>query len=305
MPLNIPDKLPAADILRKENIFVMDQTQAIKQDIRPLRIAIFNLMPVKIATENHLLRVLSNTPLQVEVSLLHMACHISKNTPLDHLETFYQTFDDIKSQKFDGMIITGAPVEHLAFEEVDYWDELKNVMDWAKSHVTSTMFICWGALAGLNHYYGIKKYKTDHKIFGVFKHTLHDSKEPLVRGFDDIFKAPHSRHSDVLKEDVNKIKDLTILADSDEAGLYLLIDKSERRIFVTGHSEYDPLTLGEEYKRDINKGLPINKPQNYFKNDDPNESPIVNWKSHANLLFSNWLNYYVYQLTPFDIEEIR
>lgn len=305
MPLNIPDKLPASEILREENIFVMDQSHAVQQDIRPLRIAIFNLMPVKIVTETHLLRLLSNTPLQVEVSLLHMSCHTSRNTPTEHLETFYQTFDDIKHKKFDGMIITGAPVEHLDFEEVDYWEELSSVMDWAKKHVTSTMFICWGALAGLKYYYGIEKFETSAKIFGVFKHKLLSGNEPLIRGFDNYFDAPHSRHSDIKKEDINKVDDLKILAESKDAGIYLLADEKNRRIFVTGHSEYDPGTLGEEYKRDLDKGLEIEMPLNYYKNDDPELAPIVNWRSHANLLFSNWLNYYVYQLTPYNIDDIE
>ena len=304
MPLNIPDKLPAAEILREENIFVMDQSHAVHQDIRPLRIAILNLMPVKIVTETHLLRLLSNTPLQVEVTLLHMACHTSKNTPTEHLETFYKTFDDIKGKKYDGLLVTGAPVEHLEFEEVDYWEELKSIMDWATIHVTSTMFICWGALAGLNHYYGIDKYQTTSKIFGVFRHKLNSNKEQLVRGFDDFFDAPHSRHSDIKKEDVLRVPGLKILAESKDAGVYLVVDEANRRVFVTGHSEYDPGTLGEEYRRDVNKGLDIEIPNNYFKNDDPDQLPIVNWKSHANLLFSNWLNYYVYQQTPYDLDAI-
>ncbi|MCG8701708.1 MAG: homoserine O-succinyltransferase [Bacteroidales bacterium] len=304
MPLNIPDKLPAAEVLKEENIFVMDETHATHQDIRPLKVAILNLMPVKITTETHLLRLLSNTPLQVEVFLLHMACHTSKNTPTEHLETFYKTFDDIKNQKFDGLIVTGAPVEHLEFEQVDYWEELQAIMDWAPMHVTSTMFICWGALAGLNHYYGIPKYKTGDKIFGVFKHWLNDGKIPLTRGFDTYFDAPHSRYSEVRREDIENIQELTILSESKEAGVYIVVSKDGRQIFITGHSEYDPHTLGLEYERDIKKGLEINVPKNYFKNNDPKQPPVVNWKSHANLLFSNWLNYYVYQMTPFNIEEI-
>lgn len=305
MPLNLPDKIPAVDVLRKENIFVMQENEAIQQDIRPLKIAIMNLMPVKITTETHLLRLLSNTPLQVEVTLLHMACHTSKNTPIEHLEAFYKTFDDIKSQKFDGLIITGAPVEHLEYEEVDYWEELKEVMDWSKTNVTSTIHICWGALAGLYHHFGVKKHATDEKVFGVFQHTINNNKIPLMRGIDDVFRAPHSRLSEVKHEEIARIEDLIILSESEEAGVYIVISKDERLIFVTGHSEYDPTTLQQEYERDVKKGIDIEVPRNYFPNDDPSEKPIFRWKSHANLLFSNWLNYHVYQKTPFDINDIK
>ena len=304
MPLNVPDKLPAADILQEENIFVMQETTAIHQDIRPLRIAIFNLMPVKMTTETHLLRVLSNSPLQVEITLLHMANHLSKNTPIEHLKAFYQTFENVKNQKFDGMIITGAPVEHLEFSEVDYWDELVEVMDWAKTHVTSTMFICWGALAGLYHYYGVPKYQTHEKVFGIYSHTLNDPKAPLLRGFDEVFLAPHSRHSEVRRADIETNENLIILSESEDAGIYIVKSRDGRQVFVTGHSEYDPDTLKNEYLRDINLGKNIAVPKNYFLNDDPNNQPVVRWKSHANLLYSNWLNYYVYQLTPYNIDDI-
>lgn len=305
MPLNVPDKLPAVEILEQENIFVMTETRAIHQDIRPLHIVILNLMPLKIKTETHLLRVLSNTPLQVEIVLLHIKNHQSKNTPIEHLETFYQTFDEIKHKKYDGMIITGAPVEKLDFESVDYWNDLKTIFDWTNTHVTSTMFICWGAQAGLYHFYNIPKYDIERKMFGVFEHTINNSKEPIIRGFDEVFQAPHSRHTEIRPQDIEKIKDLEIISESEEAGVYLVVSKSRRQIFVTGHSEYDPSTLKDEYERDKSKGLPIEIPKHYFPNDDPTQQPHVRWKSHANLLFSNWLNYYVYQATPYNIEDIH
>lgn len=304
MPLNIPDELPSIKILEKENIFVMRETRAIHQDIRPLKIIILNLMPLKIATETHILRLLSNTPLQVEIVLLHTADHISKNTPIEHLRSFYKTFDEIKGHKFDGMIITGAPVEQLDFTDVNYWEELKRIMDWTVSNVTSTLFICWGAQAGLHHFYNIPKYPLGYKMFGVFNHIILDPKVPLIRGFDEEFQAPHSRYTEVRKEDIQGVKDLRIISESDEAGIYIVMAKEGKQIFVTGHSEYDPTTLKEEYERDLKKGLSINVPKNYFPDNDTSLQPKVRWKSHANLLFSNWLNYYVYQMTPYRLEEI-
>ncbi|HPY67122.1 MAG TPA: homoserine O-succinyltransferase [Bacteroidales bacterium] len=302
MPLNILDNLPAVKILENENIFVMKQTRAVHQDIRPLQILIFNLMPVKITTETQILRLLSNTPLQVEITLLYTKMHLSKNTPKEHLDAFYKTFDDISTRKYDGMIITGAPIEHLEFEEVDYWEEMVKIMDWADSHVTSTMFICWASQAGLYHHYGIPKYMRDEKIFGVFQHKIHNKTNLLIRGFDDEFLAPHSRYTEIRKEDIIKVKELEILADSEEAGIYLVASKDLKRIFVTGHSEYDPMTLNSEYERDLAKGLNIKMPKNYYPDNDPSQVPLVKWRSHANLLFSNWLNYCVYQVTPYLLE---
>jgi homoserine O-succinyltransferase len=305
MPLNIPDKLPAIDILEQENIFVMRETAAVHQDIRPLRLVILNLMPIKTTTETHILRLLSNTPLQVEVTLLHTTDHVSKNTSMDHLKSFYKTFRQIRNLKFDGMIITGAPIEHLDFEEVDYWEELKEIMDWTRHHVTSTMFICWGAQAGLYHFYDIPKYPLPKKMFGIFTHVVNNPKVPLVRGFDEEFLAPHSRHTEIRKTDIEKIHDLELISESSMAGVYIVKTKGGRQIFVTGHSEYDPETLKEEYERDLKKGLPIEIPVNYFPDDDPSKPPMAKWKSHANLLYYNWLNYYVYQMTPFNINDIR
>jgi homoserine O-succinyltransferase/O-acetyltransferase len=305
MPLNIPDKLPAIKILQEENIFVMRKTTAIHQDIRPLRILILNLMPVKITTETHILRLLSNTPLQVEVTLLHISGHISRNTPIDHLKTFYKTFRQVRNHKFDGMIITGAPIELLDFEEVDYWNELKEIMDWARHNVTSTMFICWGAQAGLYHYYKVPKYPLPKKMFGIFTHQVSDPKIPLVRGFDEEFVAPHSRHTEIRRGDIVKIGELKLVSESPQAGVYIVMTHEGRQIFVTGHSEYDPTTLKDEYERDLKKGLPIDIPVNYFPENDSTRPPMVQWKSHANLLYYNWLNYYVYQATPFDINEIK
>jgi homoserine O-succinyltransferase len=304
MPLNIPDKLPAIKILEEENIFVMRRTAAIHQDIRPLKIVILNLMPVKITTETHILRLLSNTPLQVEVTLLHTTDHISIHTPAEHLKAFYKTFRQIKGHKYDGMIITGAPIEHLEFEEVDYWNELKEIMDWVIHHVTSTMFICWGAQAGLYHYYGIPKYPLPRKMFGVFTHKVLNPKIPLVRGFDEDFPAPHSRHTEVRRSDIDRNPELELVSESADAGVYIVMAHKGRQIFVTGHSEYDPNTLKDEYDRDLKKGLSIDIPVNYFPNNDPGLPPVVKWKSHANLLYYNWLNYYVYQTTPYDINAI-
>jgi len=302
MPLNISDNLPAVKILENENIFVMKETRAVHQDIRPLQILLLNLMPVKSTTETQILRLLSNTPLQVEITLIYTKMHLSKNTPKEHLDAFYQTFDDISSRKYDGLIITGAPIEHLEFEEVDYWKEMVGIMDWADRHVTSTMFICWASQAGLYHHYGVPKYTVNEKIFGIYNHKVYNKTNLLLRGFDDEFLAPHSRYTEVRKNDIEKIEDLDILADSDDAGIYLVASKNLKRVFITGHSEYDPFTLKSEYDRDITKGLDIKIPKNYYLNDDPKQAPMVRWRSHANLLFSNWLNYCVYQATPYVLE---
>lgn len=303
MPVNVPDNLPAIEILRKENIFVMTQSRAIHQDIRPLQIMILNLMPVKATTETHLLRMLSNSPLQVEVTLIHTNTHTSRNTSQDHLANFYSTFESIKHKKFDGLIITGAPIEHLDFEEVDYWSEITEILLWAKKNVTSTLHICWAAQAGLYFNYGIQKHPLASKMFGIYKHTVLDRTVPIVRGFDDEFMAPHSRHTEIRREDIIGIPELKIISESDEAGVYLVESQDQHDIFVTGHSEYDPFTLKDEYERDLNKGLPIEIPKNYFPNNDPSKMPEVYWRSHASLLFSNWLNYYVYQATPYKLEE--
>ena len=305
MPIKIPDNLPASEILNNENIFVMDEARAFHQDIRPLRIAIFNLMPTKIVTETQLLRLLGNSPLQLEIVLLHPKTHTSKNTPEEHLVAFYHTFDEIKHEKFDGLIITGAPVEQLEFEQVNYWKELQQLMDWSKHNVYSTLHICWGAQAGLYHHYGIPKYPLAAKMFGVFRHRVCKQYVKLMRGFDDEFFAPHSRYTEVRRAEIEKIPELEILAESETAGIYLVASKNGRQVFVTGHSEYDPLTLKAEYDRDIAKGLPIAVPQNYFPNDDPTKAPLVRWRGHSNLLFVNWLNYYVYQETPFDLKELK
>lgn len=300
MPIKIPDNLPAKEVLAGENIFVMDESVAFHQDIRPLRIAILNLMPTKETTETQILRLLGNTPLQVEFVLLHPKTHTSKNTSAEHLETFYKTFDDVRNERFDGMIITGAPVETLEFEDVNYWDELKQIMDWSKTNVTSTLHICWAAQAGLFHHFGVPKYTMEEKIFGVFPHTVNQSNVKLLRGFDEMFFVPQSRHTEVRREDIEPIEDVDILSESDESGVYLVATKDGKQIFVTGHSEYDPLTLKWEYDRDVNKGMDIAIPKNYFPKDDPTKLPKSQWRAHANLLFSNWLNYYVYQETPFD-----
>lgn len=305
MPIRIPDSLPATKQLRNENIFVMSEKKAMRQDIRPLKIAIVNLMPTKITTETQLLRLLSNSPLQIEIDLIQMASHKSKNTADSHLKSFYKYFTDIKNSKYDGMIITGAPVENLDFEEVDYWDELREIMEWSKTHVTSTFHICWAAQAGLYYHYGIPKYSLPQKCSGVYKHKVKRSTAKIVRGFDSEFYAPHSRYTEVRAEDIKKVKELEILAESDEAGVYIVFSKGGRRIFVTGHSEYDANTLAEEYKRDVEKGINPNIPVNYFQDDNPKKHPIVRWRSHANLLFSNWLNYFVYQITPYDIDRIK
>ena len=304
MPVKIPDSLPARAILESENIFVMGENRALHQDIRPLRVAILNLMPTKITTETQLLRLLGNSPLQVEITLMHMDSHESKNTPQEHLLNHYHTFEEVRQQKFDGLIITGAPVEQLPFEEVDYWDELCAIMDWSQTNVYSIFHICWAAQAGLYHRYGIPKYPLPGKMFGVFPHRVLSKNEKLLHGFDDEFLAPHSRHTEIRREDIERVMDLQLLAASDEAGVYIVTSQYGRNIYVTGHSEYDPLTLKSEYDRDVQKELPISIPKNYFRNDDPRQAPLVRWRGHANLLYSNWLNYYVYQLTPYDIRQI-
>ncbi len=305
MPVNIPGSLPAVDLLRQENIFVMDSQRASTQDIRPLKILILNLMPVKITTETDLIRLLSNTPLQIELDFLQMESHTSKNTPIEHLMTFYKTFDEVKKCKYDGMIITGAPVELLPFEKVDYWDELKEIFDWSRTHVTSTLYICWAAQAGLYHYYGVPKHRLNSKMFGVFKHYKHHPQNPIFRGFDDVFYVPHSRHTEVRQSDIIKVPELTILSESPEAGVYMVMGRGGREFFITGHSEYSPMTLDDEYKRDLAKGMAINIPQNYYLDDNVAEAPVVRWRSHANLLFTNWLNYFVYQETPYDLSQIQ
>ena len=305
MPIKIPNGLPAAKSLADENIFVMTETRARTQDIRPLKILLVNLMPTKIDTETHLSRLLGNTALQVELTLLHMKSHESKNTSYEHLLAFYKVFDDVKEENFDGMIITGAPVEHLEFEEVEYWDELCGIMEWSKTHVHSTFHICWGAQAALYYHFGIKKYKLDKKMFGIFPHKADYKRSILLRGFDDVFMVPHSRHTTVLREDIEKVPQIKILASSEEAGVYAMSTENGRQIFITGHSEYDADTLNKEYKRDIAAGKEIDIPKNYFPNDDPTLPPLVTWRSHANLLYSNWLNYFVYQTTPYDIKRIE
>ncbi len=300
MPIRTQSDLPAKEILEKENIFVMDENRAMHQDIRPISIAILNLMPLKEDTELQLLRSLSNTPLQVDITFLTVTSHESKNTSMSHLNKFYQTFDDIKEKRFDGLIITGAPVEKMEFEEVDYWEEVCTIMDWSKTHVTSTMHLCWGAQAGLYYHYGIKKHILDHKVFGIFDHRVMNRKVPLVRGFDDHFMAPHSRNTENRTEDIRAIKELTILAESEEAGVFLAIADEGRKIFVMGHPEYDRMTLDKEYKRDLDKGIEISLPKNYYPDDDASQKPNLQWRSHGNALYSNWLNYYVYQTTPYD-----
>ena len=301
MPIQIPNDLPAAGILQQENIFVMKQTRAETQQIRPLEIVLLNLMPTKIVTETQLSRMLGNTPLQVHLELMMVSGHTPKNTPQEHLLAFYKTFDELKDRKFDGMVITGAPVEHLEFEDVKYWEELCRIMEWSKTHVHSTFHICWGAQAGLYYHYGIQKKQLPEKLFGVFPHKADYKRSILLRGFDDEFMVPHSRHTTVLREDIEKIPELKILASSEEAGVYIVMNKEGRQIFVTGHSEYDPDTLEREYLRDKNQGLPIHVPVNYYPNDDDTKAPVVRWRGHGNLLYSNWLNYFVYQTTPYDI----
>lgn len=302
MPIKIQSDLPVKEILEKENIFVMDEGRAVHQDIRPIRILILNLMPLKEETELQLLRSLSNTPLQVDVSFMMVATHESKNTATSHLNKFYETFDQVKAHKYDGMIITGAPVEQMEFEEVDYWEELTEIMEWSKTSVTSTIYLCWGAQAGLYYHYGLKKKMLPEKMFGLFWHKVQNRKTPLVRGFDDMFLAPHSRHTEVPAEDIHNCSELTVLAESEEAGVFLAMAQDGRQIFVMGHPEYDRITLDGEYKRDKGKGLEISLPKNYYPGDNDGEKPLLLWRSHANNLYTNWLNYYVYQITPYDLD---
>ena len=302
MPIRVQNDLPVKGILEKENIFVMDEHRAIHQDIRPIRIGLLNLMPLKEETELQILRSLSNTPLQVDVVFVHVASHRSKNTPTSHLNQFYVTFEEIREKKFDGFIITGAPVEQMPFEEVDYWEELKTIMEWTKTNVTSTLHLCWGAQAGIYYHYGIDKVPLEEKLFGIFRHRVLNRKIPLVRGFDDVFFAPHSRHTDVPIEKIREDERLMILAESEAAGAFLVMAQDGRQIFVMGHPEYDRMTLDAEYKRDLGKGLAIEMPVNYYPDNDPNQKPELIWRSHANNIYTNWLNYYVYQTTPYDLE---
>jgi len=305
MPVNLPDKLPAVEILKKENIFVMDDLRAATQDIRPLKILILNLMPLKITTETDLIRLLSNSPLQVEIEFLGLSSHTPKNTPIEHLMSFYTTFSKVKKRYYDGMIITGAPVEMIPFREVTYWDEITRIFDWARTHVTSTFYICWGAQAALYHFYGINKHPLEKKLFGVFRHQLNDPSFPLFRGFDDTFFAPHSRHTTILRDEIRQRPELSILSESEDAGVYIVSSRGGREFYVTGHSEYSPLTLHNEYLRDMEKGMDsVEIPLNYYRDNDPNKPPLVQWRSHANLLYINWLNYFVYQATPYKHEEI-
>ncbi len=305
MPVNLPDKLPAIEILKKEHIFVMDDLRASAQDIRPLRILILNLMPIKITTETDLIRLLSNSPLQIEIEFLGLSTHTPKNTPIEHLMSFYTNFSKIKNAYYDGMIITGAPVEMLPFHEVKYWKEFTQILDWARTHVTSTFYICWGAQAALHHFYGIDKYPLEKKLFGVFRHKINDTSFPLFRGFDDEFYAPHSRHTTVWADEINRHPELTILSESEEAGVYIVTSRGGREFYVTGHSEYSPSTLHKEYIRDKERGMEsVALPENYYRNNDPEQPPLVQWRSHANLLYINWLNYFVYQATPFNIADI-
>ena len=306
MPLNLPHQLPAIEALEKENIFVLDSERAGHQDIRPLRIVILNLMPIKITTETDLIRLLSNSPLQMEITFMKVKSHTSKHTPIEHMKMFYRDFELLKQERFDGMIITGAPVEMMEFEEVSYWKELQEIFNWSRTHVTSTLFICWAAQAGLYHFYGIPKYPLEEKMFGIFPHYKSiDFNIPILRGFDDRFYVPHSRHSEIRRCDIEKHKELTILSESEESGVYMVMARNGREFFITGHSEYAPCTLDQEYRRDLAKGLPISIPRNYYKDNNPANPPEVLWRGHANLLFSNWLNYYVYQETPYNIEDIK
>lgn len=306
MPLTLPDRLPAIEILKGENIFVMGADRAHRQDIRPLRIAILNLMPLKITTETDLIRLLSNTPLQVEIHLMKVKAHTSKNTPVEHMQAFYRDFELMRKEKFDGMIITGAPVEHLDYKDVSYWDEISEIFSWARTHVTSTLYICWAAQAGLYYHYGIPKYPLPEKHFGIFPQVPLCPRLPIFRGFDDVFYMPHSRHTEIRREDIDKIPELTVVAEGkDVGGVSMVMAREGREIFITGHSEYAPNTLDTEYKRDLAKGLPIKMPVNYYLHDDPSLQPVVTWRGHGNLLFTNWLNYYVYQETPYNIEDIH
>ena len=304
MPLNLPDRLPAIELLKQENIFVIDNSRASRQDIRPLRIVILNLMPLKITTETDLIRLLSNSPLQMEIQFMKIKSHTSKNTPIEHMKAFYTDAEILCQQKWDGMIVTGAPVEHIEFEDVTYWDEVTAIFDWARTHVQSTLYICWAAQAGLYHFYGVPKYPLPQKMFGVFPHRPRLPLHPIFRGFDDVFFAPHSRHTEVRREDILRVPELTLLSESDEAGVHLVSARGGREFFITGHSEYSPMTLDAEYRRDLAKGLPIQMPRTYYVNDNPAQGVVVRWRAHANLLFTNWLNYFVYQATPYDVNEI-
>lgn len=305
MPIRVQNNLPARAVLEGENIFVMDEDRAVSQDIRALEIIILNIMPLKEDTEVAILRSLSNSPLQTNITLLQIESHVSKNTSASHLNMFYKTFSEIKDKKYDGMIITGAPVEKLKFEEVDYWEELKTIMEWTNTHVTSTLHLCWGAQAGLYYHYGIGKHLLKKKVFGIYEHKVLNRKVPLVRGFDDVFLAPHSRYTAVSRQEIEENENLMILAESDEAGIYLVIDKTDRRVFILGHPEYDRLTLDKEYRRDVDKGLDdVDLPKNYYPNDDPSNKPLLSWRCHANTIYSNWLNYYVYQNTPYELDKI-
>ncbi len=305
MPLTLPDRLPAINLLKEENIFVMDTSRAAAQDIRPLRIVVLNLMPIKITTETDLVRVLSNTPLQLDLTFMKIKSHTSKNTPIEHMRAFYKDFELLRHQKFDGMIITGAPVEHLGFEEVTYWAEMTDIFDWARTHVTSTLYICWAAQAGLYYHYGVPKYPLPAKMFGIFPQKPLMPQLPIFRGFDDLFQMPHSRHTEIRRKDIEAVEGLTIIAESEESGVSMVMAREGREFFITGHAEYSPMTLDNEYRRDLAKGLPIAMPRHYYRNDDPDQGPLVSWRAHANLLFTNWLNYYVYQETPYDIEAIH
>ena len=305
MPLNLQKNLPAIELLKKENIFVIDSSRATSQDIRPLRVVVLNLMPLKITTETDLIRLLSNTPLQIELDFMKIKGHTPKNTPIEHMQEFYKDFEEIAGQYYDGLIVTGAPVEQMPFEEVNYWDELTTIFNWARTHVTSTLHICWAAQAALYHFYGVPKYDLPAKMFGVFRHALREHYLPIFRGFDDEFYVPHSRHTEVRREDILKVEELTLLSESEESGVYMAMSRGGREFYITGHSEYSPNTLNDEYVRDVNKGLPIDVPVNYYRNDNPSLGPVVHWRGHANLLFTNWLNYYVYQETPYRIEDIK
>jgi len=305
MPLNLQKNLPAIELLKKEHIFVMDSLRASSQDIRPLRIVILNLMPLKITTETDLVRLLSNSPLQLEVDFMKIKGHQPKNTPIEHMQQFYKDFDLICDDYYDGMIVTGAPVEQLAFEEVTYWEELKTIFTWSRTHVTSTLYICWAAQAGLYLFYGVPKYDLNGKKFGIFQHTMNEPHLPIFRGFDDVFYVPHSRHTELRREDILQVPALKLLSESRDAGVYMIVGRGGREFFITGHSEYAPNTLHDEYMRDLKKGLPITAPENYYTDNDPSKPPLVRWRSHANLLFTNWLNYYIYQETPFRIEDIK
>jgi homoserine O-succinyltransferase len=305
MPLNVQKNLPAVDLLKKEHIFVMDSLRASSQDIRPLRVVVLNLMPLKITTETDLIRLLSNTPLQIELEFMKIKGHTPKNTPIEHIMEFYIDFDEIADSYYDGMIVTGAPVEQMSFENVSYWEEITHIFDWARTHVTSTLYICWAAQAALYHFYGIPKYDLNRKKFGVFSHQMNDPYQPIFRGFDEEFYVPHSRHTEIKSEDILKVPELKLLSESVEAGVYMVKSRGGREFYITGHSEYSPNTLDDEYRRDLNKGLPIQLPCNYYRDDNLALGPVVRWRGHANLLYTNWLNYYVYQETPFKIENIR